>query len=466
MTYLWQQLSQTQPQTPALRDEAGNLFNWKNLNQRIQQTAFLLQQQGINEGAGVAFVGKNSFSILLIYLASIQLGARILGLNPSFNIEKCLELIHQNHIAFIFDESQHLPESKKYKKISILGAENFSLFDYPTPSPSRPSTMTLTSGSTGLPKAVVHSMQAHIDNANALCELMELTQESHYLLSLPLYHVSGQGIIWRWLLSAATLVLPRENFYLTLSQCTHASLVPTQAQRFVDFLEENTKKFNTQHLLLGGANIPFPLTQRLKEKDIQAYCGYGMTEMASTIFAKKANHTTGVGEILKGRECQLHQEEIYLKGNGLALGYWQNGKIKPLTNHKGFFATKDLGYIKNNELFLTGRRDNQFISGGENIHPEEIEKVLMLHPNISHAFVFPQQDKIFGNRPVALISSNTQSFEKLVDEIKSLLNIHLERFKHPIKYYPFKAEDFLKGNIKLNRNAVKTYFEQLIKENE
>ena len=67
-------------------------------------------------------------------------------------------------------------------------------------------------------------------------------------------------------------------------------------------------------------------------------------------------------------------EEVWLKGAGLAMGYWRNGCVDPLTNAEGWFQTKDKGQWLDNELVIQGRLDNMFISGGENIQPEEIEK--------------------------------------------------------------------------------------------
>ena len=78
--------------------------------------------------------------------------------------------------------------------------------------------MTLTSGSTGLPKAVVHNVSAHLANAEGVCALMNFGKDQSWLLSLPIYHVSGQGIVWRWLYAGATLVLPKEDFYQSIGE--------------------------------------------------------------------------------------------------------------------------------------------------------------------------------------------------------------------------------------------------------
>lgn len=95
--------------------------------------------------------------------------------------------------------------------------------------------MTLTSGSTGLPKAAVHSANAHLASAAGVLALMPFAAGDDWLLSLPLFHVSGQGIVWRWLLAGARLtVRDKQPLAQMLHGCTHASLVPTQLWRLLN----------------------------------------------------------------------------------------------------------------------------------------------------------------------------------------------------------------------------------------
>ena len=430
----------------ALRNSQGDPFTWAELAEKINQVEAFLLQQGVTAQSAVAFCGKNSEQILFLYLAVIQLGAKILGINPAFPQEKREELCHVYGVDFCYQT-----EDIHYLATKALPEHNADF--------TKAATMTLTSGSTGLPKAVVHNVSAHLSNAEGVCTLMNFGKDQLWLLSLPLYHVSGQGIVWRWLYAGATLVLPKEDFYLSIGEVSHVSLVPTQLQRWFDYLVEHPQPIQTQAVLLGGTQIPVKLTQALSELGIRSYSDYGMTEMASTAFAKQSDGKIGVGQPLLGREFKLVNEEVWLKGAGLAMGYWRNGYVDPLTNAEGWFQTKDKGQWLDNELVIQGRLDNMFISGGENIQPEEIEKVIAQSDLVKQVFVLPKYDEEFGHRPVAIIEFHTSFNESAVESLNVFLQGLLERFKQPVAYYEL-PQDLIQGAIKISRKALADWLSQ------
>ena len=438
----WQEFAQNSAYADqiALRNSQGDPFTWVELAEKINQVETFLLQQGVTAQSAVAFCGKNSEQILFFYLAVIQLGAKVLGINPAFPQEKVAELCQVYGVDFCYQSED----------IRYLAAEPLSehKVDF-----TKAATMTLTSGSTGLPKAVVHNIFAHLANAEGVCALMNFGKDQSWLLSLPLYHVSGQGIVWRWLYTGATLVLPKEDFYQSIGEVSHVSLVPTQLQRWFDYLAEHPQSIQTQAVLLGGTQIPVKLTQALSELGIRSYSGYGMTEMASTAFAKQSDGKIGVGQPLLGREFKLVNEEVWLKGAGLAMGYWRDGCVDPLTNAEGWFQTKDKGQWLDNELVIQGRLDNMFISGGENIQPEEIEKVIAQSDLVKQVFVLPKHDEEFGQRPVALVEFHMPFTESAVESLNVFLQGRLERFKQPVAYYEL-PQDLIQGAIKISRKAL------------
>ncbi|WP_159564786.1 o-succinylbenzoate--CoA ligase [Budvicia diplopodorum] len=426
--------------------------SWHRLIDEVNAVSAGFYQCGVRRGHGVALRGKNSPEILVAYLAALQLGARVLPVNPLLADSLQAQLFPLLNIDYGWCAQRNEWPIGVQPLSSPRSSGERPLSNYIAPWPSDCAvTMTLTSGSSGLPKAAVHRPEAHLANADGLLQMMEFEAGDSWLLSLPLFHVSGQGIVWRWLLKGATLV-QRELHPLTdaLYGCTHASLVPTQLWRL---LEQTADSFALKQVLLGGAAIPIELTDRATKQGIACWCGYGMTEMASTVCAKRANDTSGVGVPLPGREMRIVEREVWLRGSGQASGYWRNGKIHPFTDQESWFHTRDRGEWKDDELYISGRLDNLFFSGGEGIQPEDIERVLVSHPQVDQAFVVPVDNVEFGQRPVAVIDANAAlDLAQLSDWLRG----RIARFQIPDAYY-FLPSGLKTGGIKISRLAVREW---------
>lgn len=147
------------------------------------------------------------------------------------------------------------------------------------------------------------------------------------------------------------------------------------------------------------------------------------------------------------------------------MGYLTDKGIEKPLDAEGWFYTKDRGeWDANGNLKILGRVDNMFISGGENIQPEEIEAALKLHPLIDEAIVFPQPDVTFGQLPAAIIrgdivrsgtvSNNTsQEISAIEAELEVFLANKIARFKRPRRYYPW-PEHAEQTGLKVNRKQL------------
>ncbi len=463
VTWPWQYWAKRQPNAIALAMDDEQV-NWQELSSKIDDYAAGLAEQDVCCDQIVAAVSSNSLELIWVQLACLRLGAGLVVINPRHTLpelQEKLTTVAADHIWFAEPAAEDLGEH--WHRVRLNSSKPTpALIDFVDTEwqPTRLASLVFTSGSTGLAKAVAHIAGNHLASAAGLLARLPFTARDSWLLSLPLYHVSGLAIVWRWLYAGAQLVLPDErDLTLALGNVTHASLVPTQLHRVLNQWESEPgdpcfkQKPRLKQVLLGGAVIPVELTERARKAGIHCWVGYGMTEAASTVTAKPADGSAGVGQVLPRRRLQLKEGQIMVQGETLCLGYYQAGSLMPVMNSEGWFATKDLGQITDGELFVIGRIDNMFISGGENIHPEEIEWVLLSHPHIRQAFVFPVPDPEFGHRPVAVIDSEQQL---AVENINRHLSGKLAKFKWPECYYPLPTE--LQGNgVKIARSAVQRW---------
>ena len=439
----WRHWREQRADTPALRlnDE---VLSWQQLCTRIDNLAAGFHQQGVEAGDGVLLLAHNHPQTLLVWLALLQCGARILPVNPQLPHPLLEVLLPQMTLRFALVLDGH------YDGLAALSVHAPSGEYRVAWQPERLASMTLTSGSTGLPKAAVHTCGAHLASAEGVLALMPYGDDDDWLLSLPLFHVSGQGILWRWLQAGARLtVREKQPLEQALQGCTHASLVPTQLWRLLN----THQRIALKAVLLGGAAIPVELTQQARAQGISTFCGYGLTEFASTVCAKEADGEPDVGSALPGREVQVVNGEVWIKAQSMASGYWRDGALLPLTNSEGWFATRDRGELHDGRLTILGRMDNLFFSGGEGIQPESLERIIATHPHISQVFIVPLNDAEFGQRPVAVVECEPGTD---ITRLPEWVQGKLARFEQPVHWLVLPAE-LKNGGIKISRQALKQW---------
>lgn len=292
-----------------------------------------------------------------------------------------------------------------------------------------------TSGSTKQPKAVAHSLRTLFASAKASNHNISISKEDRWLQSLALWHIGGLAIAFRTLIANAEWI-PR-NKDLSLGEqierdnITHLSVVSTQLYRLLH--EKNRDLTSLKAVLVGGGPIPNKLIE--KANRLPVHTTYGMTELGSQLCTTPPNaHNETLktaGYPLQGWTLTITQSgEICVRGEPLFLGYLRNGILENPTDEDGYFHTGDQGRLDSmGRLIVLGRCDQMFISGGENIHPEEIERCLCDIPNIEAALVLAIDHEEYGKRPVALIKGCVS-----LSVITAHLNAHLPRFKHPDQF--------------------------------
>ncbi len=325
-------------------------------------------------------------------------------------------------------------------------------------------TMLMTSGSASSSKIVQHSLNNHISNALGSNLNIPLKPGDRWLLTLPVYHVGGLSILFRAVLSGATLVLPDSHDSLlqciSHQQITHISLVATQLQRLLENPRAAKILKGMKAILLGGSAFPETLLKMALENGLPIHTSYGSTEMASQITTTPTADRSAVlsnsGKLLESHDLIIsHEGEILVKGDALAQGYFEGSHLTDLRDTEGWFHSGDVGYVDvHGALTVTGRMDNQFISGGENIQPEHIESALTAIAGISQALVLPQTDSEFGARPVAYIQ--TDQHIPRADEIVSQLRSSLPGYMIPVAFFHLPQE-LIADRMKISRHELSEY---------
>ncbi len=458
--------ARTRPDTPALLT-SDEQFTFAELHHEVEAAVYQLHRLGIRCGSRIALYAEEGSTYVITLLALWRMGAVAIPINLRYPPEQLDRLLRQVSADRLITERSWIPRIQASIPIiacDTLRPDSFTpLFESKRwQSLQHPATILFTSGSTALPKAVLHTYGNHFFSARGANEHLPLEVGDRWLMVLPLYHVGGLAIIFRCLLAGATMVLGCKQEPLPdqieAFHITHVSLVATQFKRWLD--SERPVPEHVRVILLGGSAIPASLIRRAEAQQLPIYLTYGMTEAASQVTTTRPGEAFACpgasGHLLPYRELRLGEhDEIHVRGKTLCQGYVEGKAVHRITDEEGWYHTGDRGYLdEEGRLFVTGRLDNMFIAGGENIYPEEIEEALHALPEVSQALVVPVPDETFGYRPGAFIQWAGTPLS--LEDVRTRLRPHLARYKLPVVLFPW-PEHAGKGSLKLSR----THFSEL-----
>ncbi|WP_019613578.1 o-succinylbenzoate--CoA ligase [Psychromonas ossibalaenae] len=435
-----------QPENTAIQLDSQTV-SFRDLDIRVSSIVKQLVLLKLQRGDRLACIAPNSLKLILLQLACIRNGVIFSPINPRFSkqeIESRLKVLNTEYVwvdqrpdsctltgltlSFSADEQQ----SSTLKPLSIEASQVCNII--------------FTSGSSGLAKAVMHSFSNHYYSAAASQQVIPLHKGDRNLLSLPLFHISGYAAVMRTMLAGGTLVISAEKLTLDLlqkQQITHLSLVAAQLFRLLETAQFRQNKLNIKHLLLGGSAFPERLLNQTRERGFTYHLSYGLSEMSSQVATSTNSQSL---KILADKQIKIINGEINLRGKSRFLGYFNNTLTDSLIPEEQWFASRDLGILRDNTLQITGRKDRLFISGGENIQPEEIESLLLSFQGVRQAYIVAVEDPLFGQRPVAFIDwvNDHQQEEQLNNYIKNKLSA----FKRPVHYFLLTQHNGLKVSLK------------------
>jgi malonyl-CoA/methylmalonyl-CoA synthetase len=405
------------PARPVLHSEARGWLTAGLLERESRRFADRLHAAGLCPGDRLLVSLPASAELVVAHIAALRLGAVVVPANPAYREREIHHLLIDARPRAALVAS---PEARGWIRAVDGGiALDLPADGSPAPldeaAPADPALLVYTSGTTGAPKGAVHTHASLLASAEAVRIAWRWTHADSLILALPLFHVHGLCVGLHGTLLAGGSVLLQPGFQvdavLAAAAGGGATLffgVPTMYAR----LASSPRLGDLGRLRLcvsGSAPLSPALFERIASGSGQRVVErYGMSETLMNI----SNPVDGerrpgsVGLPLPGVEVDLAPDhEILLRGPNLFAGYWQNQQATAAAfTADGWFRTGDLGERAADGYYsIVGRSKDLIISGGFNVHPREVEEVLLTHPQVAEAAVAGSPSEEWGELVTAYV---------------------------------------------------------------
>lgn len=319
-----------------------------------------------------------------------------------------------------------------------------------------------TSGTSGRPRGVSLSADNLRASARASACNLGLGPDDRWLASLSVAHVGGLALVTRGLLLGSELLAvglfdaAETSELMDEGRFSHASFVPTQLLRVLDYRGGRPPPSTFRCALIGGAHASADLVARALEEGWPLALTYGMTEATSQVATAPPDLVRvkpgTVGKPLDGVEVRLDDGgEILVRGPTLASGYVASAE--DLTDEAGWYHTGDLGRLdEDGDLWVTGRRTSRIVSGGVTVDPVEVEEVLRTHPGVTDACVVGIPDPEWGEKVAAALVFADGAHD--LESVDAMARERLSPAKRPRRWLPLDALP-ANANGKVDREAVR-----------
>jgi O-succinylbenzoic acid--CoA ligase len=433
-------------------------LNFDELTKKVMSAATALSENGISKSDFVGIYAPNSPEYLINILALWQIGAIPVPLNIrlskneisfQINISKCKCVLVSKEINFTIDDSLiKIIEFQSTGKIEkpFVQKTDIDLNDT--------AVIIFTSGSGKSPKGVKLSFNSLYQSGFSSNKLLRYSHSDRWLLSLPLYHISGFSIFTRSILWGIPIIFPNSfssdgiAIELKNSQPAFISIVAAQLKTLID--KNVNPNPELKNCLLGGGFSDYNLVKQAIDLGYPINIVYGSTETSSFVTALLTEEfdvkRNSVGRAVppanifiyddNGNELKPYEVgEIAIQTSCLMKGYVNQNEFEKNVRNNIYFSG-DIGYLdEEGYLFIVGRKNHLISTGGENVNPIEVESALLQHQEISEAIVFPLNDRKWGEIVIAVVVLKSKSSKVSFKELQIFLEGRISKFKVPKKIF-------------------------------
>jgi acyl-CoA synthetase (AMP-forming)/AMP-acid ligase II len=428
---------------PIVADDDVSL-TYGELHSGVARMAGVLRARGIGPGDRVGIFAMSSVRAVEVMLAAAAIGAVAVPMNCRARGGEVAHLLSDSGVGVVFADSRyeqdlrdavaHGPElivlDDTGLAAALAAAEPIGEFA----STGHDALVLYTSGTTALPKAVRLTHEALTSFVLDAGEMADGSDRGATVIAVPLYHVAGITTLLVSLFTGRRMYLQREFTpagwldAVERRAVTDAFLVPTMLKRVLEEDVEARDMSSLRIVRYGAAPMPETVILRALERfpaTTDFLGAYGLTETTSTVavlspedhrlegapdqVARRRRRLASVGRVFEDVEIEIRGDDSEALSPGSvgrvslrtarAVGY--DGQAD---DGDSWVETGDLGYLdEDGYLFLVGRAGDMIVRGGENIAPQEVERVLAAHPAVADAAVVGVPDEEWGQRVVAAV---------------------------------------------------------------
>ena len=511
--YIVQKRAEMSPDKPGIIFE-DKPVTYKELNEGVNRAAHFLRKRGIRNGDRVSVVLLNCVEFLEVYFACAKLGAilvplnhRLVGPELEYQLNDCGARMVVFHDAFVENidqiRSRLKAEADKfiYMASDSAAGNGSELPDCPAwagdyheltgdqpvsePAPESPVpfdaplAIMYTSGVTGNPKGAVLTHEQTFFKNFQIAFYTEARPEDVFVAQMPLFHSGGLFIVATPSLCAGMTMVMRRGFNpaefaedIERYRGTIVLALTTMWRMILDTGKlDETDVGSVRCVLGGGERTPPSLFEELAKRGLHMRQGFGQTENSAMMMLAQEDIQRKMGSIGKPgfftdiwingsngkRAAPGEIGEIVAKGPTVMNGYWNLPEATAKALVDGVLHTGDLGYMDEEGYFyIVDRAKDMYRSGGENVYPAEVEKILAGHPKISNVAIIGVPDEKWGETGMAFIVP-AQGETVVEEEVLEYLEGKVAKFKYP-KHIKFMEDLPLTPTMKVKKAALKERF--------
>ncbi|HEX6275185.1 MAG TPA: AMP-binding protein [Polyangiaceae bacterium] len=451
------------PNAPAV-ESAGRTLSYAALGERVDRLARALVLRGLGRGSRLAILSENRAEYLEVFLAAASIGAVVACQNwrlATPELRRCLELAEPHRVFVSPRFERAFADSGYAAEVVVLGdqyeaelAGTPPLDEEPELDGEAPLLMLYTSGTTGLPKAAVISHRAEIFRNLVLRAEFGIAATDTFVAWSPLYHMGGVDYSLSTLMSGGKVVV-HDGFdadrlceLIEREPVGWLLLMPGMVAAFADVLERRGTKPKGVKLCGVMADLVPPAEIARVTRLLGApYANtFGATETGNPPGSASPIPVGHVPASLSKQQspyCEIRlvdsddrdvpdgaPGELCIRGPTLFSGYFRADEANREVFRGGWFHLGDV-FVRHPDgsLEFVDRVKYLIKSGGENIYPAEIERVLFHDARVAEAAVVRKKDEKWGEIPIAFVARRDESLTK--EELLARCKTELARYKQP-----------------------------------